>query len=114
MLRLDSTNIAEYSLKWQKAKGLDPTDNPSHSEYLTELATNFESSLMQMIADTADLLEVESGSPVYQEVLCHGKYCKDQAKSFMVFHFCHDCVSRTLTHKFCTLCTDTLTVATCK
>ena len=83
-VRLDSTNIAEYSLKWQKNKGLDPTENPTHSEYLTNLAASFESSLEQMITDTADILEVESGSPVYQEVLCHGLYCKDRSKTFKV------------------------------
>jgi hypothetical protein len=82
--RLDSTNIIEFSLKWQKNKGLDPDENPTHSEYLSSIAESVRSSLMQMIADTADLLEVQSGSPVYQEALCHGQYCIDSAQSFWV------------------------------
>ena len=63
---------------------MDPDENPTHSEYLSDLAASVRSSLMQMIADTADLLEVQSGSPVYQEALCHGQYCKESAKSFWV------------------------------
>ena len=82
--RLDTTNIIEFSLKWQKNKGLDPAENPTHSEYLSDLAESVQSSLIQMIAATADIMEVQSGSPVYQETLCHGQYCKDRAKSLWV------------------------------
>lgn len=74
----------EFSLKWQKNKGLDPDENPAHLEYLSDLSESVQSMLTQMIADTADLLEVRCCSPVYQEALCHGHYCKERAESFLV------------------------------
>ena len=83
-IRLDSTNIIEFSVKWQKNRGLDPAENPTHSEYLSDLGNSIQSSLMQMVADTADLLEVQSGSPAYQEALCHGQYCKEKGQMFWV------------------------------
>ena len=88
--RLDSTNILEFYVKWQKNKGLDPDGNPTHLEYLSDLAESVQTTLTGKIADTADLLEVQSGSLVYQEVLCHGQYCKERAKTFWV------CVMRIL------------------
>lgn len=84
LVSLDSTNIAEFCLKWQKNRGLDPDENPSHTEYLSVLTESVQSSIEQMIANAADLLEVQSGSPVYQEVLCHGQYCKERANGFWV------------------------------
>lgn len=74
----------EFSLKWQKNKGLDPAENTTHEEYLSELAESVQSMLTQMITDTADLLKVQSGSPVYQEALCHGQYCQERASTFWV------------------------------
>ena len=87
--RLDANNIFESPIKWQKNTGLDPNLSYAHSQYLTSMSERFSSTLETKIAKTADLLQAQtsSTSAVYQEVLCHGAYCKEQVKKCMVSWF---------------------------
>lgn len=71
-------------MKWQKNKGLDVLTNPTHSSYLKSLCETFSSALEEKISDLAELLCVHRDNPVYQEVLCHGAYCKKVMKNFVV------------------------------
>ena len=74
----------EFNLKWQKNKGLDPAQNPAHSEYLSDLCDSVVSVLQTKLSNVAQLLDVEASDPVYQEVLCHGERCKEKIKGFVV------------------------------
>ena len=82
--RLDATNIYEFPLKWQRNRGLDPDLNSTHSEYLAELCDKFFSIMEAKISDAANLLQMQTLHPVYQEVLHHGAYCREKAKDFLV------------------------------
>ena len=81
--RLDASNIFEFSLKWQKNKGLDPDLN---SEYLAKMSEKLTAALEATISDSAKFIQEHTGSAVYQEVLCHGTYCKEKAKDFLVLN----------------------------
>jgi len=53
------------------------------------MCETFSSTLEAKIAKTADLLHTQTSnaSTVYQEVLCHGVYCKEQVQKYMVSQF---------------------------
>ena len=82
--RLESENIFEFSLKWQKGKGLDPTHNSSHSAYLEDLCQKFTSGLKRRIEDRAAFMSALDGHRTYQEVLHHGAYCRSRASTCLV------------------------------
>ena len=84
---LDSTNIFEFALKWQKGMGLDPDENSSHAEYLLELSSEIARTLTEKITAAAQELEElgeESGGVVFQEVTQQSVYCCKKAATFMV------------------------------
>lgn len=82
--RLESENIFEFSLKWQKGKGFDPSHNPSHSAYLEDLCQKFTSGLKRRIEDRAAFMSAMDGHRTYQEVLHHGAYCRSHASTCLV------------------------------
>ena len=82
--RLESENIFEFQLKWQKNRGLDPEHNPSHSAYLESLCKRLTSGLERRIGDMAAFMSVLDVNRTYQEVLHHGAYCRSQGTSCLV------------------------------
>jgi hypothetical protein len=82
--RLDSTNISEFLIKWQKGKGLDPVENLSHKEYLHDVCQEMVIALQEKISAAAECLEQRVRDKVCQEVMHHGTYCKKKATTFMV------------------------------
>lgn len=81
---LDSTNIFEFFLKWQKGTGLDPANNPTHMEYLEELSSEIVAAFKEKINATAETVEDRARDTVCQEVMQHSTYCKKRATTFMV------------------------------
>lgn len=82
--RLDSTNIFEFLIKWQKGKGLDPVENPSHSEYLQDFSRDMVTALQEKISAAAECLEHTVKDKVCQEAMHHSMHCKKKASAFMV------------------------------
>lgn len=82
--RLDSTNIFEFLIKWQRGKGLDPLEKTTHAEYLQELSLEMIDALKARISATAEAIESQSRDEICQEVMCHSVYCKKKATTFMV------------------------------
>ena len=82
--RLDSSNIFEFLIKWQKGKGLDPVENPSHKEYLQDASREMVAALKEKISAAAECLEHRVKDKVCQEAMHHSVYCKKKASTFMV------------------------------
>lgn len=82
---LDSTNIFEFLLKWQKGVGLDPADNAAHSDYLQELCSAISTTLKDKISAVAEAMEDSSRDVTCQEVMQHSAYCQKKAASTMVY-----------------------------
>ena len=81
---LDSTNIFEFHLKWQRGSGLDPVENSAHEDYLQQLCSEIATTLKTRISAAAETLEEGCGNSTCQEVMQHSAYCKKKAKTFMV------------------------------
>ncbi len=81
---LDSTNIFEYSIKWQKGRGLDAKENSAHEEYLRELTEKMVTMLKERISTVAESLDCKAQDTLCQEVMCHSAYCRKKTKTFMV------------------------------
>ena len=82
---LDASNIFEFSLKWEKNKGLDPEQCPSHAQYLSEISEKMTGTIEQQITEAAHILQLQSSSRTYQEVLAHGAHCKEIVTKAMVY-----------------------------
>lgn len=82
--RLDSTNIFEYLIKWQKGMGLDPVENSSHKEYLQEAGREMVAALKEKISAVAKCLQHHAKGKVCLELKHHAIYCKKKGNTFMV------------------------------
>ena len=67
--RLDSTNIFEFLIKWQRGKGLDLGENSLHQDYLQELCKEMVATLTEKISSVANRLDNKTGGRLYQEVM---------------------------------------------
>ena len=83
---LDSTNIFEYPIKWQKGRGLCPEENSTHEDYLRQLGEDMATTLKARISSTAEALDCKTRDVLCQEVIFHSAYCRKKAKSFMVYY----------------------------
>ena len=81
---LDSTNIFESLIKWQKGRGLDPEENSTHEEYLREFSEKMVETLRERINIAAESLDCKAQDSLCQEVMFHTAYCRKKAKCFMV------------------------------
>lgn len=84
-VRLDSTNIFEYIMKWHKGSGLDPIENSTHTEYLQDFSQELLTALKSKIDTVAETLQSEARNTTFQEVMHHSDYCLKKAKIFMVY-----------------------------
>ena len=82
--RLENTNIFEFPIKWAKGCGLDPRNDPTHSDYLQSLLATSTDFLQQKITAAAEWYEDHSGPELYKEALFHGHLCQEKAKQFRV------------------------------
>ena len=81
---LDSSNILEFPLKWQKGKGLDPMLNSCHADYLNDMCSTLCAAVEAKISSAAQVLSGKLASAVYDEVLWHATYCKRRVQHFVV------------------------------
>lgn len=81
LYRLESTNIFEFSLKWQRGEGVNVE---AHSEYLSQLSEQLFTSLESMISHENALLLTGGCENETHEILCQANYCRKQSIGFMV------------------------------
>ena len=82
--RLENTNIFEFPIKWAKGSGLDPQNDPTHSEYLQSLLTTSIDFLLKKITTAAEWYREHFGTELCKEALFHGHLCQEKAKQFRV------------------------------
>ena len=84
--RLDASNICDFPLQWQKGKGLDPENNPSHGQYIASLCEAVRTSLIEKLELTAAerATKTDPQTDVYQEALLHVDHCKAISKDTVV------------------------------
>lgn len=85
---MDAGNIFEFLLKWQKGKGLDPSDNTAHAEYLEDLGLRMTTVLKDRITGVARMMDSGAGNSVFQETSYQNIYCKKKALATMVKYSC--------------------------
>ncbi len=80
--RLESTNIFEFSLKWQRGQGVDVE---AHADYLSQLSEQLLTTLGSMVSHgNTTLLASRGCDDETHEILCHANYCQKQNIGFMV------------------------------
>ena len=84
LCRLDSSNVFEFPVKWERGKGLDPTNCQPHEGYLSRMCERVRQSLEQQISLAADTVNRQTCHTTYQETLTHGVHCQTLLKSHMV------------------------------
>ena len=82
--RLDSSNVFEFPVKWERGRGLDPTNCQPHEDYLSRMCERVRQSLEQQISLAADTVNRQTCHTTYQETLTHGVHCQTLLKSHMV------------------------------
>lgn len=81
---LDSSNIFEFPIKWERGKGLDPDSCPPHEDYLIQMCERVCHTLQEHISHAADIVHMQTCNATYQEVLVHSTHCQKIAQTYMV------------------------------
>lgn len=79
---MDSSNVLEFPVQWQKGKGLDPESNPAHLQYTTNFTQSFFDTVKEKMIIAATNFATISAvqGKVYQEAFLHLNHCKNIAE----------------------------------
>jgi len=82
--RLDTTNIFEFMVRWQKGKGLHPSENTAHEIYLKELCASMVDAVTKKLGAVCEAIEEEEKNQTFVEVLHHTLWGQKKIQIIMV------------------------------